>query len=535
MIVLGMNFSHDGAVAIVKDGRLLSAIGTERVTGVKKDFGVTKEAIEYVLQEAGVPLEDVEAIGLADYIAKHNRGVLEIFDAAGNPIDKTSYSIYHNDVRVVDGVLLGKKLPVFILPHHLSHAAAAYYTSGFDEAVCFTVDSSFGELEDNSMVTVGEGNKLHAKTCPRLISGIGYAIFTELLGFTPAYAKAGTTMGLSCYGTPLKEVTDNLDEYLEQMFFPQVDDVELKYRIYWSDMWEKLSAKHPHQLSFKESADLAATIQLLLEKSILKAYHEMSDQYSSENLCLGGGSLLNCMTNTAIKNVKRHKNIHHFPACGDDGNAVGSALYVAHHIYDEPRHKYSISDIAYLGRKRIYTDPDYKRVAELVANGKIVAWFMGASEYGPRALGNRSIIADPRFYHTREKINFAVKNRQWFRPIAPAVMEEYASEWFDFEGQSPFMLYTAQVLQPEKLQAVTHVDGSARHQTVSRETNEPFYNLIKEFYNITGIPVLVNTSLNGNGQPILETEEHVLEFFKLNDSIDAVVINGILIERKDGV
>ena len=529
MIVLGMNFSHDGAVALVKDGKLLSAIGTERISRVKKDFGVTKEAIQYVLDDAGVTIDQVDCIGLADYIEKHNRGVLQLFDADGASINTTSYKIYNNDVRVVQGNLLGKKLPVYILPHHLAHTSATYYTSNYDEAVCFTVDSSFGNLEDNSMVAVGKGNQLHAESCTDLISGIGYAVFTELLGFTPSYAKAGTTMGLSCYGTPLKEVADNLEFYVDQMFFQQRQESELHYRIYWSDMWEKLSAKHPHELSFKESADLAATIQLLLETSILKAYNVIADDHNSENICLGGGSLLNCMTNTAIKNAGRHKNIHHFPACGDDGNAVGSALYVAHHIHNEPRSTYSTKEIAYLGKShQQHADPNYAEIAQLVADGKIVAWFMGAAEYGPRALGNRSIIADPRSYHVREKINFAVKNREWFRPIAPAVLEEHAHEWFDFEGPSPFMLYTAHVLQPEKLQAVTHVDGSARHQTVTKETNEPFYNLINEFYKITGVPVIVNTSLNGNGQPILETEEQVLEFFHNNDNIDVAVVNGVV-------
>ena len=531
MIILGMNFSHDGAVSLVKDGKLVSAIGTERISGVKKDFGVTKESIEYVLDFAGVTIDQVDCIGLADYLQKHNRGVLQLFDANTNLIESTSYMIYNDDVRVVQGNLLGKELPVYILPHHLAHAAATYYTSNFDESICLTVDSSFGELEDNSMITIGNGNKLVSKSCTNLVSGIGYAVFTELLGFIPAYAKAGTTMGLSCYGTPLKEITDNLDYYVDQMFFNVQHNAELEYRIYWSNMWEKLSAKHPHELTFKESADLAATIQLLLETSILKVIDSVSNEYNSKNLCLGGGSLLNCMTNTAIKSSGKFEHIHHFPACGDDGNAVGSALYVAHHIYNEPRSTYETKDIAYLGKAQSYTEPDYKKVAELISEGKIIAWFMGSSEYGPRALGNRSIIADPRSYHIREKINFAVKNREWFRPIAPAVLEEHASEWFDFKGPSPFMLYTAQVLQPEKLQAVTHVDGSARHQTVSKESNLPFYRLIEEFYKITGVPVVVNTSLNGNGQPILETEAQALEFFMANNSIDAIVINGKLIER----
>jgi carbamoyltransferase len=528
MIILGMNFSHDGAVSIVKDGRLICAIGTERLTRVKKDFGVTQEAIDYVLDEAGVSLDQVDAIGLADYIQKHNKGVLSLYGPDGNEIVRTDYSIYHNDVRVVKGNLLGKELPVYILPHHLAHASATYYTSNFKDAICLTVDSSFGNLEDNSMIAVGNGNKLVAQDCTKLISGIGYAIITELLGFEPAYAKAGTTMGLSCYGKSL--LKDELRDYLKQMFFSYKEDAELEYRIYWSDFWTKFSNKHPHELSFRESADLAATIQELLEESILLVAKKISYTYN-RNLCLGGGSLLNCMTNTAIKKADLFDNIHHFPACGDDGNAVGSALYVAHHIYDEPRSTYEPQDIAYLGKKQSYIEPDYDEVASMIADGKIVAWFMGASEYGPRALGNRSILADPRAYHNREKINFAVKNREWFRPLAPAVLEEHVSDWFDMNDPSPFMLYTSQVLQPEKIPAVTHVDGSARHQTVSETSNPTFYRLIKKFYEITGVPVLMNTSLNGAAQPILEAEEQALEFFSINNSIDAIVINGRLYKR----
>lgn len=529
MNILGMNFSHDGAVAVVKDGRLMSAIGTERITRVKKDFGVTKETIYYVLDEAEISLEDIDCIAFADYVKKHDKGVLDLFDSSGNQILQTSYMIYHNDINIVNGVFLGKKIPVYILPHHLAHISSAYYTSNFNEAVCLSVDSSFGNLEDNSIIAIGKQNKLVVESCPRLISGIGYAIITELLGFIPAFAKAGTTMGLSCYGKSL--LNNDRDRYINEMFFTYKENAELEYRIYWSDFWTKFSNKHPYELSFQESADLAATIQELLQESILRVVKEISDTHKSKNLCLSGGSFLNCMTNTSIKKTKLFDYIHHFPACGDDGNAVGSALYVAHHIFNEPRHHYESQDIGYLGKKQKYIEPNYDEVATMIANGKIVAWFMGSSEYGPRALGNRSILADPRSYHNREKINFAIKDREWFRPLAPAVLEERVSDWFDLDGASPFMLYTSRVLQPEKIPAVTHVDGSARHQTVTEISNPPFYRLIKKFFEITGVPVIINTSLNGNAQPILETEEHALEFFTTNKNIDAIVINGKIYKR----
>jgi hypothetical protein len=191
----------------------------------------------------------------------------------------------------------------------------------------------------------------------------------------------------------------------------------------------------------------------------------------------------------------------------------------------------SIKDISYCGIEYEYVEPDYEAVAKLIADGKIVGWFMGASECGPRALGNRSILADPRNFHNRELINFTIKRREWFRPLAPSVLEEECSKWFDFDGISPYMLYTAKVLKPELLPAITHIDGTARMQTVNEETNPAYYKLIKKFYEITGIPMVLNTSLNGMNEPILETEEDAMEFFK-KSSIDAMVISGKLYTKE---
>ena len=531
MIVLGLNFSHDGAAAIVKDGKLVTAISSERITRVKKQFGVTDEVIDYVLSEAGITLDEIDCIALTDYKEEYNHNTLRLYDPDDNEIDVTSYKMGINRF-VMRGRIRGRIFDVHVLPHHVCHAASAYYTSNFDEAVCLSVDSSFGGIVDNSLIFKGEGTKLEIIDCPKLISGIGYAVFTECLGFIPAYAKAGTTMGLAAYGTPLPEVIMNINQYLQDMFYPMPIDedpiqTELTYRQFWGNMWGKLSNKHPHELSFKEAADLAATIQLLLEMSITEVTKAI--QHISPNLCLSGGSLLNCNTNYRIKKSTSFKNIHHFPACGDDGNAVGAALYVAHNLFDEPRYTYKSSEICYTGKKYDYFEPDYDKIAKMIADGKVIAWFMGASEYGPRALGNRSILADPRSYHTREKLNHVVKNREWFRPFAPVVLEEEAHNWFDFDGPSPYMLYTCPVLQPKEIPAATHVDGTARHQTINEEHNPPYYRLVKAFYDLTGVPVLINTSLNGNGEPILETEEDALKFLE-TARVDALVLNGRIIE-----
>ena len=215
------------------------------------------------------------------------------------------------------------------------------------------------------------------------------------------------------------------------------------------------------------------------------------------------------------------------PAAGDDGLAVGSALYVEHNIYGNPRKSHSVAEISYLGEKPNNNIPvDYETISRMIADGKIIAWYYGGSEFGPRALGHRSIIADPRNFHNREVINFMVKNREWFRPLAPSVLEEEAANWFYPGDPSPYMLFTQKVLKPELVPAVVHIDGTARIQTVNENDHGPYYRLIKEFYKLTGIPMVLNTSLNGNGKPVVETETDAMQMFHNSPEIDVLVVNG---------
>jgi carbamoyltransferase len=391
------------------------------------------------------------------------------------------------------------------------------------------MDSSFGAIEANSLIARGVGNKLWSVECPGLMIGVGYAIFTKYLGLGPPLYKAGTTMGLASYGKPNLELLSNIDTYVKESYFS-----DSTYEKYYSNLFLKWS-KSNRQLTKEESSKpeammLAASIQYLFENCLLDVLNNKIKIDDTDNLCLAGGSLLNCNANSVIKQKSRFKNVHHFPACGDDGICVGAALYTAHHLNDEPRHDYKINEICYLGRSQEVVEPDYTRLAKMISDGKIIAWFMGKSEYGPRALGNRSIIADPRNFHNRELINFVIKNREWFRPFAPAVLEEHYQEWFEFDSISPYMLYTAKVLRPTDIPAVTHIDGSARFQTVNKDSNIYFYKLISEFYKLTGVPILMNTSLNGNGQPILETEQDALDFFQ-SSNVDALIINGKILEK----
>jgi len=470
-VILGLNFGHDGSVCIIKNGKLISAIATERITKIKKQSGFNEDVIDYILSSSNTSINEIDYIATNDFKQ-------EVF---GNQVVEDFFEIK------------GKKIKTFIISHHLAHCASAYYTSPYENSYCFSMDCSMGKIEANSLIAYGNGNKLTAEYCPGIMVGVLYGEVTEKLGLGPALHKAGTMMGLSSYGTPI--------------------DFDFQY--------------YPNNI--KDKMNVAATTQKIFEEQVLKVIDELEDK--SKNLCLSGGSFLNCNANSKIVLNSKFKNIHHFPACGDDGTSVGSALYVAHHILNEPRHSYQPKDICYTGRDYDCEEPDYKFIANEISKGKIIGWFQERSEFGPRALGNRSILADPRNYHNRELINNVIKNREWFRPFAPVVLEEHYKYWFNFPISSPFMLYTAPVIQPDKVPAITHIDGSARFQTINQETNSHYYNLVKEFYEITGVPILLNTSLNGNGEPILETEEDAISFYK-NSNLDLMVINGRLLNNK---
>jgi carbamoyltransferase len=529
MIVLGLHYGHDGSACIVKDGKLIVAISSERITKQKKFIGVTNQVIDYVLDVAGITAEQIDYIALSDWSQSSTYDTIELFDKE-NKIYSTSGAVFDNDCAQVMSKFRNLDIPTLIVPHHLSHCASAFYTSNFDKAMCLSLDSSFYKMKCNSAIAIGDGNKLTMVVCPNMIVGMGYSIFTEQLGLFPAHSKAGTVMGLASYGKPHPEVVANIEKYVNESYFIKDDMVLVE--TYWRELWQKLISNIPID-TFKTRAMLAASIQYILESSLaetVKRMKVMDGKDTPDNLCLSGGSLLNCVSNTRIKNDGVFKKVHHFPACGDDGIAVGAALYLTHHHLDIPRPTYTSDEICYLGKKYDTVEPDYATVANMLANGKIVAWFMGSSEFGPRALGNRSILADPRNYHNRELINFMIKDREWYRPFAPSVLEEEYKNWFDLKDSSPYMLYTANVLKPKEVPAITHIDGTARPQTVNEQHNKHYYRLIKEFYKQTTVPMLLNTSLNGKDAPILETEQDALEFF-YTSQVDALVLNGKLLSK----
>lgn len=542
-VILGLSFSHhDGSACLVKNGKILCAIELERLAKIKKlcfgnddqslgYFGEeynrkVKLCIDYLLESTNLIWDDVTFIAIAkdpdsfelDY------GGPKVVDLSDKWFDEKQSFIMPDcflnrntevgivsDKDIVDKILgCFSPKPILITHHHLAHHAAAFYTSPFESSIGFSLDCSSGCSElsyINSLITVGNENMLEMVATPYLLTGVDYQRMVEVLGIGSGLHKAGTLMGLSSYGTP----NPNLD------LKPFLD---YKFKNYDEDFVKD---------NFKKASDIASTAQKHLETVILQIINELPT--NSDNLCLSGGTFYNCPTNSRILKETRFKNIHHFPSCGDSGTAIGAALYVSHHVFGVDRKSFKPHEIFYLGKDyKLEKEIDYKYIAKRISEGAIVAWMNGRSEFGPRALGNRSLLADPRDQHNRDRLNHVIKKREWYRPFAPIVLEERYKDWFDFDVPSPFMLFTAQVKQPKEVPAIVHVDGSSRFQTITEESNIHMYKLIKEFENITGIPMLINTSLNGTGQPILETPEDGEEFFN-NNSVDIAVIHGEILEK----
>ena len=526
--ILGLHYGHHGSMCIVKNGRLIAALSSERLSRQKFSHGVTEEGLNYLFDRINMSVNDIDYIALSDWNNQFAFHPIEVRQDGYN-IDCLWNSIYDNTCLDLEVNFNGKKIQAFHIGHQLSHAAAAFYTSSFDKAYCFTLDASGAKHKNNSLISYGEGTKLTSLYCPGLMVGVAYGYFTEFLGLGHQMFNAGSTMALAGYGKIIDHVQDDLASYVNECFFPENKD----YHQWYLALWKELSGSDAHFESKDSDSncarDIAATIQYIFEHAILYCINSI-DSKGIKNLCLGGGSMLNCRANSLVLQHGQFENIHLFPACGDDGCCVGASLYVAHHILGESRKQYTNAEICFLGPDRSKIEPDYLYLARKIVQGKIVAWCNGRAEFGPRALGNRSILADPRNYDNRERINFKIKNRAWFRPLAPVILEEHAKEWFDFPIKSPFMLFTALTKDPTRISAVNHVDNSVRHQTVNEHDNPHYYKLIKEFDSITGIPMLINTSLNGHGEPMVETDEHAIDFFN-RGTVDILVLNGKIFEH----
>ncbi len=526
--ILAINFNHDGAGVILVDGKITAFTNTERFSRKKKHPGIRTDELNELLRQAGLAINDIDHVLLCNL---NNMDTPDVFNKHGTHLKETWLPFWIN--QTYDRVMIqGVEIPCTLNPdHHLLHAACAYYTSPFTAGIAVAIDPL------GCRAFVGKNNKLYPirrDFDANFQANVGYCYVSDKL-FGSSVFDAGKVMGLAPYGRPLNEPDFN---------YAQINTLEKLYALAEKDPIYIVEGKT------RLNATLAYYIQMGLEIQLTSVLHELYEiarrNGIAPNLCLSGGTALNSVANQLAFAQSQFEQLHLHPACGDDGTAIGAALwYWYDHLGNErqtfsnPELMYSIKSyddsvdavIAhYRDRVVVEKTADYiSKTADLISDGHIIGWFQGPSEIGPRALGNRSILADPRHPEMKNILNARVKFREGFRPFAPSVLNEHAEAWFGLKD-SPFMLRVTNVLK-EGAPAITHVDKTARIQTVSRPDNPHYYDLIDAFYQKTGVPMLVNTSFNIKGDPIIETPDDALACF-LGSGIDYLIFPGTIVSKR---
>ena len=548
--ILGLHSfaNHDSGACIVrcaKDGTVdYIAISEERLIRKKYPYVFPVHSINYCLKHYG--LEKLSQIDLivTDYIR------LKRWFSSG-----PAYNVGEFDYLKIKFDYDPKK--IITIDHHMAHAASVYYTSGFSESSILIVDGNGSDLQTTSYLK-GQDNKIEYIDTYRA-HGIGtvYSVVTKFI-LNLGVGGEGKTMGLAPYGEKFPQVLDipcelegiknNFSKFVRRLPFSDVlNHVDEKNRINPLKKEFQKCAKKEDLLGAYYSR-VAFDVQKKTEEVMTHLGKDLFEKNNSKNLCLAGGVALNSVANQIMFNSTDFENIHIFPACSDAGIPFGLALwgyYNAKEFENIPKKQIEFSN-AYFGKE--YSENDILRmferngiphkrttveeVAKLIADEKIIGWFQGGSEYGPRALGHRSILADSRKEEMKDIINAKVKHRESFRPFAPAVLLEDCQEYFELEQESPFMLLVAKVKKPEVIPSITHVDGTARVQTLTKKDNGKFYDLVKAFKGITGIPVILNTSFNDANEPIVETPEDTMLCF-LKTDMDYLVLGDYLVNKSE--
>ncbi len=593
MRILGISaFYHDSAAALVEDGRIVAAAQEERFTRKKHDASFPHNAIGYCLDAVGAKLSGIDHVAFYDkpflkferlletYIAMAPRGFTSFKMAIPLWLKEKLFqkSLLRKQLKTFDDELPIEKL--LFTEHHLSHAASAFFPSPFEKAVVLTMDG-VGEWATTS-AALGDGNKLEIFQEIHFPHSLGL-LYSALTYYTGFKVNSGEykVMGLAPYGEPkyAQLILDNLIDLkpdgsfrLDMSYFDYCTGLTMTNERFAKLFGEPV--RTPDKLLTDFHMDMAASIQAVLDEAVLRLTRSLAKETGARNLCLAGGVALNCVANGKVLRDGRFDNVWIQPAAGDAGGAVGAALAAYHQFKGQPREPAAHDGMsgAFLGPQYAQADIEQRltaagarftvmsegamveATAKALADQLAIGWFQGRMEFGPRSLGARSILGDPRSPTMQKNLNLKVKYRESFRPFAPAVLREDVAEWFELDSDSPYMLLVADVRKDRRremtsaeqllfgidklnvsrseIPAVTHIDFSARIQTVSEATNPLFHRLLTEFKRLTGCPVLVNTSFNVRGEPIVCTPEDAFRCFMGNE-LDLLVVGNCVLRKAD--
>jgi len=594
-IILGISaYYHDSAASLLIDGKIIAAAQEERFTRIKHDYSYPFNAIEFVLKFAKIKLKDVDQIVffekpflkferlLETYISFAPKGFKSFCMAMPIWLKEKLFQkkLILSQLKLNDKEFYDEN-KIFFSDHHLSHAASAFFPSPFDESIVLTADG-VGEWATTT-VAIGKGNNLEIIKEIHFPHSLGllYSAFTYYTGFKVNSGEY-KLMGLAPYGKPiykdkivnhLIDIKEDGSFWLNQEYFNYATGLTMT-----NSKFDNLFGQKPRD-SKKEKLtqfhmDIAASIQVVTEEIMIKLVKSLKSEFKISNLCLAGGVALNCVANGKILKEKIFNNIWIQPAAGDAGGSLGAALALWHLEQNNPREINPNDDMqgSYLGPEYLQKEIEQElnklgavyeikseqdlltQTVENLSKGEAIGWFQGRMEFGPRALGGRSILGDPRSPEMQKNLNLKIKFRESFRPFAPSILKEDVNEWFDIIEQSPYMLLVAEVLDSKKISisedekklfgieklnierseipAVTHIDYSARIQTVHQKTNPKYYSLLKEFKKKTNCPILINTSFNVRGEPIVNTPSDAFKCF-MGTELDKLVIGNCFLDKKD--
>lgn len=558
--ILGLNYiGHDASASLLKNGEVIASAMEERFSGIKKDRSFPINAINFCLKYAGVTINEIEVITfymipklffdnrVVHYLGKNYPKSIPLFESFLNRALK--YNGVEREIR--ERLNYYKK--IYFCNHHNAHIALSFFLSEFTEAAVISIDGA-GEIASTVLGEV-QNNKINVLKEVDFPNSLGmlYNAMTYYLGFNPI-SDQGKVMGLSGYGDSSRYIDEFRKIVMlkdEGTFKMNLDYFEFQNRrdTWISDKFLNTFGKRrlPDEEIGKRHMDVAAALQTRLEEVYFHMAGYLKKKTNMKYLCLGGGVALNSVANGKLLQKEYFEDIFIPPPTGDDGLSIGAPLYYNYCVLENIQRypfvspflgpEYSddeiLKTIKRFNLKYYKSSNIFKETAELLSGNKIIGWFQGRMEIGPRALGNRSILANPGFHNVKELLNSRVKFREPFRPFAPSILAEDVKDWFEYDHPAPFMLFVFKIKAEKRklLPGVTHFDGTGRLQTVDKQFNERYYNLINEFKKITGIPMILNTSFNIMGNPIIESPNDAIKCF-LGNGIDYLVLGDFIIKKE---